>query len=388
MKGHVRQRSPGSWELKFDAGVDPLTGRRVTKYRSVKCATKREAQAELRKALLELDKGTYIDASKTTLGDFLDRWLRDWAAHNVSAKTRERYAGLIATSIKPHLGARNLQKLRPADLASLYTKLVTAGRKGGESGLAPRTVGHVHRILHRALGHAARWGERTDNPASLVEPPRVEQEEIAILGQDDIRTVLAKLRSKPLYMIALVGLSTGMRRGEILALRWRDIDFAAGRIRVEQSLEQTKEGLRFKSPKTKSGRRSITIPASVSTELKAHLRLRQEQFLAIGRGKVPDDGLVFCDENGQPLSPNAVTKAWSASVVSLGLPDVTLHAWRHTHASQLIAAGMDVLTISRRLGHGSPSITLNVYGHLFNSTDDAAARVIENAFGGISGGNS
>jgi integrase len=182
-------------------------------------------------------------------------------------------------------------------------------------------------------------------------------------------------------LLAMVGLATGMRRGELLALRWKDVNLDTGRVQVEQSLEQTKAGLRFKGPKTKHGRRQFSISASVIAELRVHRRIQAEQRLALGLGKEPDHALVFRRLDGVPLLPNSVTTEWRRLVVSLGLPRVALHAWRHTHASQLIASGMDVLTVSRRLGHGSPSITLNVYGHLFNSSDDRAAGVFERAFG-------
>jgi integrase len=174
-------------------------------------------------------------------------------------------------------------------------------------------------------------------------------------------------------------LATGMRRGELLALRWRDVDLDRGRLRIEQSLEQTKAGLRFKSPKTKHGRRSISIPPSLVADLRAHRKAQQEQRMALGLGKPPADALVFATFDGKTRSPNALTKEWSVALNAAGFPNVTLHSLRHTHASHLIASGMDVLTISRRLGHGSPTITLGVYGHLFPNTDDRAAQIMEAA---------
>ena len=162
-------------------------------------------------------------------------------------------------------------------------------------------------------------------------------------------------------MIALLGISTGMRRGELLALRWRDVDFDGAILRVEQSLEQTKAGLRFKAPKTKHGRRAIALAPSLVAELRRHRKNQLEERLRLGMGKIPDDGLVLARWDGNPRSPNATTKEWTRALAEFGLPAVSLHALRHTHASQLIASGLDVLTISRRLGHGSPSITRNVY---------------------------
>ncbi len=284
------------------------------------------------------------------------------------------------------VGAVRLQKLKPAHLVELYAKLLREGRqrktKGRAAGLSPASVRYVHRVLHRALGHAVLWGIIPNNPCASVEAPKPVSAEVEILTEVQVRDVLTKLRGRPMYMLAAVGLATGLRRGELLGLRWKDVDLDAGRLRVEQSLEQTKAGLRFKGPKTKHGRRSMGLPASIVAELRSHRRAQAEQRLALGLGKEPDDALVFRRPDATPLLPNSVTTEWRRLVPLLKLPTVTLHAWRHTHASQLIASGMDVLTISRRLGHGSATITLNVYGHLFNCGDDRAAAVFERAFGG------
>ena len=176
MSGHIRRRGERSWELKFDTGVDPLTGRRMTRYHSFK-GTKRDAQAELVRLMDATARGTYIDPSKTTLGEFLDRWERDWAAINVTPKTLERYAELLKVHVRPHLAALPVQKLAPAHLAELYGKLLREGRRprGEEAaaGLSPRTVGHVHRVLHKALNVAVEWGVTHRNVVSVVTPPKV-----------------------------------------------------------------------------------------------------------------------------------------------------------------------------------------------------------------------
>ena len=375
MTGHVRRRGTKSWELKFDLSTDPLTGKRLTRYCTFK-GTKREAEKKLAALITAAEKGEYVDLSKITLAAFLDRWERDWALSNVSPKTSERYRELTRCHVRPHLGAAQLQKIKPVHFAELYAKLL---RDEDGLGLAPRTVGHVHRVLHRALGHAVEWGLLVSNPVS-VKPPKVEGVEIEILSEDQVRSVLRLLRRKSVYPLVAVGLATGMRRGELLALRWRDVDLDAGRLRVEQSLEQTKAGLRFKPPKTRYGRRTISLPASVVVELRSLRKSQAELRLKLGQGRAPDDALVFGTGDDQPRSPNAVTKEWARTIVQLNLPRVSLHALRHTHASQLIASGMDVLTISRRLGHGSPTITLGVYGHLFSNSDDRAAQVMEAAF--------
>jgi integrase len=378
MSGHIRRRGARSWELKFDASS--LSGKRLTRYHAFK-GSKREAQAELVRLLDAVNRGDYVDPSKMTLGEFLVRWESDWAALNVSPRTKERYGEILRLHVRPHLGKLPIQKLQPVHLAELYAKLLRGGEK--DPGLAPRTVGHVHRAIHKVLVIAVEWGVIQRNPASVTKPPKVQDSETEILDEETARQLLQRLRGRSLYMVALLGLSTGLRRGELLALRWRDIDLEGGTLRVEQAIEQTRAGLRFKAPKTKHGRRTVSLPSSVVTELRRHRKEQQEQRLQLGMGKMPEDGLVLGRWNGAADPPNAVTDRWRRAMAKLGLPPISLHALRHTHASQLIAAGLDVLTISRRLGHGSPTITLGVYAHWFRNKDEQAAQVVEAAFGGM-----
>lgn len=377
MIGHIRRRGERSWEIKFDLGTDPLTGKRLTRYHSFK-GTKREAEAELTRLKAGADR--YVDPSKVTLGQFIDRW-ETWAATQVAPKTLERYKELAALHVRPHLGAALIQKLRPLNFAELYGKLQRAKPEG--SGLAPRTVGHVHRLLHRQFSHAAKWGVISVNPVAEAEPPRVPGSEIEILSPVEIRQVLDALRGRSLYPVAVVALATGMRRGEILALRWGDVDLDAGQIRVERSLEQTAAGLRFKEPKTRAGRRTVSIPQTIVAELRDHWRAQQETRLALGIGRATADDLVFARADLSTWPPDTLSAAWLKTVAALKLPKVTFHALRHTHVSQLIAAGLDVVTVSRRIGHNNSSTTLKLYAHWFDRTDTRAAAAVESALAGM-----
>ena len=372
MTGHIRQRGENSWELKYDVGTD-ATGKRKTRYASFK-GTKRDAKIELAKLIAAAATGDSVDPSRMTVSEFLDRWERDWCVSNVSPKTAERYGELLRLHVRPHLGATRIQKLRAVNLTELYGKLASA--------LAPRTVGHVHRVMYQALAHAVDWDLITTNAAARVSPPRVEQEEVEILSTAELKRVLAKAGDRPISYIAKLGLATGMRRGELLALRWQDVDLDHARVTVARSLEQTAAGLRFKEPKTRYGRRTITLPPSAVAALREHWRKQQELRLVLGAGKSPPDALVFSDINGKPRRPNAVTKEWMRTA-TLAKTKATFHSLRHTHASHLIADGVDLLTISRRLGHASASITLAVYGHLIPQSDDKAASAIERALGSI-----
>jgi integrase len=183
-------------------------------------------------------------------------------------------------------------------------------------------------------------------------------------------------------MLASLALATGARRNELLGLRWLDVDLERGHLRIETALEQTQTfGVRRKSPKSRRGRRTISLPATTVAELRAHWRAQQEQRLALGIGKSPADSPVLVTPEGKTQSPEAITKAWSRAMASIGMPDAGLHSLRHTHVSMLIASGMDILTISRRIGHASVKVTLDTYGHLIHGTDDRAAQIVEAMLG-------
>jgi integrase len=373
MRGNITRRGKGSWRIKFDLGKDPVTGKRQTRYHTVR-GTRARAQAEAAKIIAGTVTGTYVDPSRETVARFAERWLRDWADGNVSNKTFTRYDQLLRKHVSARVGSIPIQKLRAADLHGLYAAMA-------KDGLADRTRLHAHRVVHRMLRHAAQWGVVHQNVAALVDTPAVRATEIEILTAQLVQAALQTLRGRSLYPIAVLALATGLRRGELLAVRWRDIDLDGATLRVEQALEQTKRGgLVFKSPKTKYGRRTVTLPPSAVAELRAHRKAQAERRLALGLGKAPEDSLVFASWDGSTRSPNALTKEWTLAMGRAGLK-ATFHSLRHTHASTLIASGLDVLTISRRLGHGSPAITLSVYGHLFKP-DDRAAAIMEAALTG------
>jgi integrase len=368
MKGSLTRRGKRSWRLKFD--VAGTAGQRQTKYVTLH-GTRAQAQAEAAKIMAGVVTGQHVDPSQETVAQFVERWLRDWAADNVSNKTFTRYEQLLRKHICARVGSIPIQKLQAADLQRVYATMA-------QDKLADRTRLHVHRVAHTMLKHAVQWGVVVRNVAAAVDAPRVKAREIEVLPPAQVTAVLETLRGRPLFPIALVLLTSGLRRGELLALRWSDVDLDAAVLRVEQAIEETKRGgLVFKAPKTHHGRRAVTLPPSTVAVLREHRREQQELRLKLGLGKAPTDALVFADWDGSPYSPHLLTKQWAKAMKRAGLT-ATLHSLRHTHASTLIASGLDVLTISRRLGHATPVLTLGTYGHLFK-TDDRAAAIMEAA---------
>ena len=177
----------------------------------------------------------------------------------------------------------------------------------------------------------------------------------------------------------MTALGSGLRRGELLGLQWGDVDLEGASLRVERSVEETKAGLRFKPPKSRHGRRTVSLPGSVVDVLRAHRRQQLELRVALGLGRLPEDALVFSQPDGSPMSPDKLSRDWCRLVISKKLPAVSFHALRHSHVSALIDGGLDVFSVSRRIGHGSPALTLRTYTHLFSKKDTDAAAAIEAA---------
>jgi integrase len=380
-RGGIQRRGKHSWRIRFEDGVD-AAGKR--KRRTITFRGKRQdAQRELTRLLAAADTGTLPEPSKATIADYLRAWLGtgrdgDDGSHELSPKTVERYRELAVNQIVPHLGNTLLQKLTPDQIEKWHAGLRKGGAKDGGP-LSARTVGHAHRVLHRALQRAVENLVLMRNVASIKSPPKVKKQEVEILTEDQIALVTDKLVGHPLYEIAVVALATGMRRGELLALQLSDIDLDRATVRIERSLEETKVGLRFKEPKTDHGKRTISLPLNAVAVLrKHHLRLLETR-MALGLGKPVGDTLLFAEADGSPRRPDQLSWLWRSASKSLKLPMVSFHALRHTHASALIAAGLDVVAISRRLGHSSPNVTLGEYAHLFKRDDSAEAAAIEAA---------
>jgi integrase len=386
-RGNITRRGKNSWRLKFDAGGDGA-GERKTHYVTIK-GKRQDAQRELTKLLAAADAGTLLEPSKVTIAECLRDWLgtgderdepsvRD-GSHELSPKTVERYRELAEQQVIPHLGSEQIQQLRSKRLQDWHKDLLRSGGRGGRP-LSARTVGHAHRVLHRALQRAVEDEVLARNVASVKGPPSIEEQEVEILTEDQINTVINKLLGHQLHDIVVVDLATGLRRGELLALRLADIDLDGAKLRVERSLEETKSGLRFKDPKTVQSRRTISLPPDAVAVLRERRRKLLEMRMAMGLGKPDGDMLLFGEPDGSPTPPNRLTRRWQDACVSLGLPRVSFHALRHTHASALIAAGKDVVMISRRLGHRNPTVTLNIYSHLFKRDDSEAAEAMQAVF--------
>jgi len=382
MSGHIRRRGKRSFELKYDVGIDPKTGLRRSKYVSFK-GSKSEAKIKLAQLVASVGSGTHIDASKVTVAAFVKSRIDQWeASGKIGTRTAERYRQLADNQIAPHIGAIVLQKLNALDVEGWHTTLLTIGRvRGRKRGLAPRTVRHCHRLLSEALDDAV--GEvltRNVLKEKKAKPPRVPHTEMQIV--QDVPGFIEKMKPRErYYLTSLIGLFAGLRIGEVLALRDGRVDLKRGVIKVHENLEVTKKfGLRFKEPKTKAGRREVTLPDILVDALREYRKALLEQRMKLGSGKLKSDDLLFTDLDGEPLHPFHYGTNWSAVAKDIGFPGITFHNLRHTHVSQLIDENVDVVTISKRIGHASPEITLRTYAHMFNRDDSKAAAAINAIF--------
>jgi integrase len=329
--------------------------------------TKREAQAELNRLLNRRNEGTYVDPTKMSLGEYLEHWLAVDIDRRVANKTAVRHRQLVQRQIAPRIGEVPMRKLTPVHIEAFEAELQRSGyvkgRRAGE-GLTAQTVLHVHRTLSQALAHAVKTGVLFKNPAEQVKPPRPPRREVAILTKAEVATLLRAAGA--LYLAVLVGVTTGMRRGEILGLRWSDIDLKAARLTVNQSLERLGGKTAFKPPKTAGSRRTITLPTLTVEALSAH---RAEQA-RIGAGE-----LVF-SHGGIPWDPDSLTKAFDRLIRETGVRRITFHGLRHTHISHQLMDGVHVKVVSERAGHANVSITLSVYAAFVPTLQaDAAAGV-------------
>jgi integrase len=359
MRENITRRGRHSWRLKYDVGDDEA-GKRVIVYKTVK-GTRRDAEKELAKLLTELADGRYAAPTVETVETYARHWLENMAPAGRAASSVERYGSIIRAHIIPGIGDIELQKLDGRQLDKFYTHLRTNGRRHG-GGLASVTLHNVHRLLSPLLSSAARAKMIARSPIEdMLTKSKPRRKPIEVLDEAGLGKLLDYLRGSGLYMPALVAAYAGLRRGEILGLRWPDIDAKAGTIEVRIG-------------KTERSRRTIKMPASLVDALGQHRIKQAERNLALGLGKTE---LVFTNEVGEALDAEAFSEAFTRAVRRAGVKPIKFHGLRHTHITHLLKAGVPVHVVSARAGHARASITLDAYSHLLGGEDEAAADIAD-----------
>jgi len=374
MKGHVRERSPGTWAIVID--LHDEAGRRRRKWHTFKTTSKRKAEEECARLITALKQGNYVEPTKQTVAEFFEEWLA-FIKPSVAPKTHERYTEICRKGLAPLLGDVTLAKLKTDRIDGAFTKALTEPRRGGGEALAPRTVHHYRRVLIKALGQAVTWERLVKNPATATTPPKVEGKKMLAYDASQTAALLGTLRPTRMFVPTLLAVMCGLRRGEILALRWRHVELGDNRrqLSIVESAEQTKDGVRYKEPK--SGRaRTVSLSSTVLAELRAHRARQAEEQLRLGI-RPDDDSFVVAKVDGSPLQPRSLTHEWIRLIGKTPLPRIRFHDLRHSHASQMLAAGVHPKIASERLGHSTIGITLDLYSHVMPGIQADAAEQVD-----------
>ncbi|MPZ68810.1 MAG: tyrosine-type recombinase/integrase [Actinobacteria bacterium] len=376
MRGSVFKRSK-SWAFAVEVSRDENGTR--TRHQKAGFKTKKDAQAAMHEVLHRLGSGEYVAPANLTLASYLrNQWLPAIRA-SVRPSTFESYRMTVEKHIALTIGGTKLQAVTPAKLNALYADLLAKGRSDGKGGLSPKSVRNCHVIIRKALGDAVRWSLIARNPAAFAEPPKLTQagdRTMMTWTPQQARSFLQALSDDRLYAAWLLALSTGMRRGEILGLRWSDTDLETGKLAIRQTLITVNYEIQFSTPKTSRGRRSIALDKTTANVLRAHRKAQLEERMAIGATRYIDNDLVFCRLDGSPMHPDLFSQTFDRAVAKSGLPRIRLHDLRHTYATISLEAGVHPKVVSERLGHATVAFTLDRYSHAVpGMQEDAAEKV-------------
>ena len=372
MRGHIAKKGSRYYVVIYE-GVDASTGKPKRRWHAAG-----ETRAEAEKLLAELVKrvhdGDYRAPDKVTVGDYLlQRWLPAKKTR-LKPTTAGVYERNIRLHINPNIGHIPLQKVQPEDLDGLYAKLLTDGKRNGkDGGLSARSVRAVHTTIQSALSDAVRKGTVVRNVADLADPPAAGRSEqaMSVWTSEELRCFLEAISGHDLYPLYLLAATTGMRRGELAGLTWRNVDLDAARLTVNQQILSVGYNLIEGSLKSATSRRTIDLDPLTVAELRRHRRNQLEQRMATGRRS--DDGYAFAKPDGSPVHPDYISQTFRRAVAKLDVPRIRLHDLRHTHASILLQQGVNAKVVSERLGHSSVAFTMTVYQHVMPGMQAQAA---------------
>lgn len=378
MAGTYRQLKNGKWELAVSLGKD-LRGKRIRKYKYVEASGKREAEKLLAKFVAECTRGDYSEGERMPLKDYAELWMKDYAEKNLRKKTISRYKSLLER-IVGLLGDIRLCDLKPTHLIQFYNMLQENGiRKDKEKivkdgqeilvqkqgGLSPKTIRHHHALLSSMLQTAVEWGIIKENICERVKPPKVPKTEKTVFTIEQAQELIKALNTEELKykVIVILAIFTGFRRGEIMGLEWSDINFEEGIIEIKRTSLYTKEyGIFEDETKTKSSVRAAYIPKEVVKLLKEY-KMEWNTNKAKAKDKWHETDRLFVQWNGLPMHPDTISQWFPEFIRRHNLPHVTFHGLRHTHASILLAMGMDIVSVADQMGHGSIEMLIKTYAH-------------------------
>lgn len=369
----IRKRGENTWEVRVSLGWDEQTKQYRRASTTVR-GTRADAERRSRELDMQRDHGVFVDPSRLTVKEYLTDWVNGREAQGLKPSTIAGYRGVCERYVYPNIGSVALQKLTPIHIDRLYSHLRKSGCGNGP--ISERTILSVHRILNAAFVRAVKMRQLAVNPCTAVETPRARKKEMRALTEREVVQMLTALKSwgdPLLYSVAMVAVTTGMRRGEILALRWSDVDLQARALTVRRSLSGslTGKGPQFTEPKTSKSRRTIALPDQAIAELKAHRSRQRAQRLLLGSG-YRDEGLVFAEPDGGLFNPDKISVRWHAFSRENKI-NARFHDLRHTHATLMLMSEVPLKVVSDRLGHSTAVLTLDTYSHVLPGMDAAAA---------------
>lgn len=369
MRGSIVNRN-GNYSIVLN-GQDPETGKRKQNWISVK-GNKKEVERQLNEMVNQLNHGSFVKPTKMTVRDHFTQWIDNYAVPNLSPATVESYRFITTKHIYPRLGNITLTALRPQSVQALYSDMV-------KSGLNNATIRKIHNCFHVCLENAIKTGLLANNVLNMVECPKIIRRTMKTMSVTDIHLVLDRARESEYYSLWYTYLFSAARRGELLGLKWGDLDLLLLKISINKSLSYlntpTKDGSRIhlKSPKTNKSRRYISITPSNAIVLREHYQKQNEIRQSLGLQLLTDDDFVFCHIDGKIYLPNTITHAWIKLVRRCGLPGIRLHDCRHTYATQLMSQNVHPSIVANQLGHASVKTTLDMYSHVSPAMQATAA---------------
>jgi len=357
-EGSIYQRSNGRWVAQIRIG-----GKRIAKSFN----TQKECQAWIRQMRDQIEDGLNIDGAKVTISEYLDRWLKDIRGV-IRPKTLYQYTGVVLNHISPVLGHIKLGELQPQHVQQLYNQL-------RDQNHSHRNVQLVHGVLHRALNVAQKQGMIGKNPASAVELPKVVRKEMKTLDDHQVRQFLIVAQGHRYETLFHLAVTTGMRMGELLGLKWCDLDWSSGFIYIKRQLQRVPgKGFKFSPPKTQAGRRMIQLGPVTLQKLAEHRKRQEVEQL---RKCWQENDLVFPSSTGTPTDQRNLHRYYKPMLKKAGLPNIRFHDLRHTAATLMLMHGIPLMVVSRRLGHSKPSVTLDIYGHYLPGMQEQAAILMD-----------
>ena len=373
-EGSIRKRKDGRWEGRYTAGHDPVTGKAI--YKNVLGKTQAEVKEKLKKAIEESKRLDIVKSGEYTVGQWMDFWLENYAKLKVRYSSYQTYKGFINNHIKPAIGNIPLPKLTTMELQQLYKKLLESGRvdrieaKNKPKGLSVKTVRNLHQMVCSALNLAVSQKLISSNPASACALPKVERKEMKTIPVEQLSAFFEEAKQSGVFELYYIDLATGLRRGELLGLKWDDIDLTNGIIRVQRQILR-QNGEVVEAPlKTKNSYRSVTIGADAIEVLKEQKK------------KTVNSEYVFPSPTGGPMSPDSVLHMLQRVLKRAGLERVRFHDLRHTSATLALQNGVDIKTVSGMLGHYSAGFTLDTYAHVTTAAQREAANTMGNVLSG------